>query len=125
MTLKLEKCKIKCDRVSYFGHSIDAKGISPKEELIDTILKIAKPENKDQLRSFLGMTEYYSKFGDEYSDRTKNMRSLMKKSTKYVWSEECKEEFRQIKVAINKAPTLGMFDCKAKTIISVCARRLV
>ncbi|XP_069463312.1 uncharacterized protein [Ambystoma mexicanum] len=124
LTLKLEKCKIKCDKVSYLGHSIDAEGISSNKELKDTILGISEPENKDQLRSFLGMSEYYSKFVNDYTNKTKHMRKLMKKIKKYIWSVECKCEFEQMKTTINGAPTLGMFDCKAKTIISVDASKI-
>ncbi|XP_069506350.1 uncharacterized protein [Ambystoma mexicanum] len=123
-TLKLEKCKIKCDKVSYLGHSIDAEGISPKKELMNTILGITEPRNKDQLRSFLGMTEYCSKFVNNYTNKTKNKRELMMKSMKYVWSNECKSKFEQINATINKALILGIFDCKAKTIISVDANKI-
>ncbi|XP_069488835.1 uncharacterized protein [Ambystoma mexicanum] len=118
LTLKLDKCNIKCNKVSYLGHSIDAKGISPKKELMDTTLSIAELENKDQLRSFLSMTEYYSKFIGDYANKTRNMRSHVKKATKFVWSAECKVEFEEIKSNNNRAPALGMFDCKATTIIS-------
>ncbi|XP_069461298.1 uncharacterized protein [Ambystoma mexicanum] len=121
LTLKLEKCKIKCDKVSYLGHSINAYGISPRRELINSIMNIPEPDNKDQLRRFLGLTEYCSKCMRDYMNKTKCMRELMKKCATFLWSDECKREFEQIKTAINDAPTLGMFYCKAKTRISVIA----
>ncbi|XP_069465190.1 uncharacterized protein [Ambystoma mexicanum] len=97
MMLKIEKCKIKRSEVTYLGHRINADGIKPKESLVDTNLRIPDRKNKDQLQSFMGLTEYYSKFVDHYSDRTENMRNLMCKGIQFDWSEECKREFEMIK----------------------------
>jgi hypothetical protein len=37
-------------------------GLKKSQDKIDAILKVKKPENVTQLRSFLGLVQYYGKF---------------------------------------------------------------
>ncbi len=61
-TLKKEKCRILTDEVVYLGHIISAVGIRPCQSKTKAILKAPAPINVPQLRSFLGMVNYYGKF---------------------------------------------------------------
>ena len=52
-------------RLPFLGHVIEAKRISPDPEKIIAIQNILPPKNVTQLRSFLGLAEYYK---DLYKD---------------------------------------------------------
>ena len=45
--------------VEYLGFLITRDGIKPQQKKIQSILNIAEPTNQKQLRSFLGMVNYY------------------------------------------------------------------
>jgi len=49
---------------------------------------MAPPNNIKQLRSFLGMITYLSKFVKNLSDEAKVLRDLEKKGTHWRWNEK-------------------------------------
>ncbi|XP_069505554.1 small integral membrane protein 44 isoform X2 [Ambystoma mexicanum] len=57
-----EKCAFKVKEVEYLGYKISEKGISPKQNLMHAIIEAPEPTSKDEVRSFLGLAEYYAKF---------------------------------------------------------------
>ena len=67
LRLKLSKCKFMQPTVEYPGYRIDAQGIHAIEKKVEAIRKAPAPVNQHQLRSFLGMINYYSKFIGNYS----------------------------------------------------------
>ena len=50
------------DKVEYLGHTISADGLKPSESKTRAIVDAPQPQNVSQLRSFLGMVNYYGKF---------------------------------------------------------------
>ena len=57
--LKLSKCKFFLRSVHWLGHLISNKGIAVDDRKVDAITKIQAPENITQVRSFLGLVNYY------------------------------------------------------------------
>ena len=59
--LKQEKCKFLLPVVEYLGHQISSDGIQPLLNKVDAIVKAPMPQNIQQLRSSLGLINYYGK----------------------------------------------------------------
>ena len=62
MKVKRTKCAFLLPTVEYLGHKISAQGLQPTEEKIRAINKAPAPTNTSQLKSFLGLINYYCKF---------------------------------------------------------------
>ena len=62
------------------------------------------------LRLFLILDNYYRKFIAGYSKRATALTDLLKKDTKWVWSERCDEAFQNLKNAIASEPILKLPD---------------
>ena len=62
LKLKQTKCSFMQPLVEYLGHTISAKWIQPTSEKIRAIRDAPAPCNVSQLRSFLGLLNYYGKF---------------------------------------------------------------
>ena len=60
--MKRKKCFFMQETVEYLGHLIDATGKRPTPEKIAAIKRAPMPKNVQQLRSFLGLLNYYRKF---------------------------------------------------------------
>ena len=60
--LKQEKCAFLLPEVEYLGHKISKHGLKPNSEKIRAIKEAPVPENLSQLKSFLGLVNYYAKF---------------------------------------------------------------
>ena len=62
LRLHKTKCRFMCDQVEYLGHTISGEGLRPSRSKVQAILEAPDPENVSQLRSLVGMINYYSKF---------------------------------------------------------------
>ena len=67
LRLKMEKCKFMKPSVEYLGYRVDMHGLHAIEKKVEAIKNAPAPENQQQLRSFLGMVNYYAKFVNQYS----------------------------------------------------------
>ncbi len=60
--MKLAKCKFLKPSVNFLGHRVDADGIHTTDEKLKAIVEAPAPKNIQELRSFLGLINYYGKF---------------------------------------------------------------
>ncbi len=60
--IERSKCSFLKDTIEYLGHRVDAKGIQGTQEKIATIERAPMPQKVQQLRSSLGLLNYYWKF---------------------------------------------------------------
>ena len=79
------------------------------EKKVEAIRNAPAPENQQQLRSFLGMINYYSKFISNYSTITHPLNELLKDGVQWKWSETQQKEFKQLKDKLSNAPVLTHF----------------
>ena len=59
-----------------------------------------------EIRSFLGIAGYYRRFIENFSRIAKSMTELLKKDTKFKWTEECEASFQELKKRLVTAPVL-------------------
>lgn len=60
LTVKLSKCRFLQDSVRYLGFIINKDGLRPDPSKLEAISSAPRPENESQLKSFLGMLNYYT-----------------------------------------------------------------
>ncbi|XP_078504425.1 uncharacterized protein LOC144762982 [Lissotriton helveticus] len=109
LTAEWEKCHLGMASVTYLGHEIGERGVTPKKENVKAICDAPPPASKEEVRSFLGMAEYYSKFIQHFASKTHYMRMLTREKTAFAWSEETQREFEGVKKDVTQAiPSEGM-----------------
>ena len=54
ISLKASKCVFASDEVEFLGYSLSAGGIKPQKGLTDAVLSFARPENRKEVKRFLG-----------------------------------------------------------------------
>ena len=59
LKLNAAKCHILRKEFTYLGHVITAEGITADPKKIEAVIKMPPPRNPKQLRSFIGMCNYY------------------------------------------------------------------
>lgn len=62
LTVNKEKCEFAKTEIHFLGFRLDSQGLRASEKKIKAILAMSTPENQAELRSFLGMINYYSRF---------------------------------------------------------------
>jgi hypothetical protein len=101
---KLSKCEFWLDSVKFLGHTISKDGISVDPSKVQEVMDWKPPKLVHQIRSFLGLAGYYSRF------IAKPMTELLKKGVKFVWSEECDQAFHTLRKHLTSAPVLTQPD---------------
>lgn len=109
LKLKLSKCQFMQPTVEYLGYWIDAQGLHAIEKMLEAIQIAQAPENQQQLRSLLGMINYYSKFISNYSTITNPLNKLLKDGVEWKWCETQQKAFKQLKDKLSNAPVLTHF----------------
>ena len=61
-----EKCFMLKSEVKFLGHIISSKGIKTDQTKIEAVQKFERPKCVKNLRSFLGLCNYYRKFIEKY-----------------------------------------------------------
>jgi hypothetical protein len=83
--------------VEYLGHTISAHGLQPTSEKVKAIKEAPVPTNVQQLRSFLGLINYYNKFLPALSSTLAPLYQLLQKSQKWVWEKKQTQAFQKAK----------------------------
>ena len=69
--------------MEYPGHQISAKGIQPTEDKVRAIKDALVPTNVTQLRSFVGLVNYYGKFLPNLSSILAPLYTLLQKGAQW------------------------------------------
>ena len=103
---KLSKCDFNRNELLYLGHIIGADGMKVDPAKIATVASWPAPRDLQQLRSFLGLTNYFRKFIQGYAARCKPLTALTCKGVDYAWTPERQAAFDGLKLDLTTAPVL-------------------
>ena len=117
--LKSEKCSFLLKEVEYLGHKISAQGFQPSMEKVRAIVEAPQPVNITQLKSFLGMLNYYGKFLPNLSTHLTPFYELLRNNCHWTWGPEQKEAFQKAKSMLTSSKVLTHYD-PAKPLILSC-----
>jgi transposase InsO family protein len=96
-TLNAAKCRFCREEVKFLGHRINRTGVSADPERIEAILNYPEPKNSKQLRQFLGICNFHSRFIVGYANYTATLHSLLKQGTKWEWTKEKQDAFVRLR----------------------------
>ncbi|XP_050502926.1 uncharacterized protein K02A2.6-like [Diabrotica virgifera virgifera] len=113
-----QKCSFFKDQVEYLGHRIDKDGIHPTSDKLRAIKEAPEPKDITQLRSYLGLINYYSKFIPMLSGRLKPLYKLLEKNVKFNFNAECKAAFCLSKELIEANQVLAHYDPNKQIVVA-------
>lgn len=70
------------------------------------------PQDKTQLRSFLGLLHYYGKFMPNLASFLHPLNTLLQSGVEWKWSADCESAFQKAKEMLTSAPVLAHYDPK-------------
>jgi hypothetical protein len=76
---------------------VSAKGIRPNKEKVAAIQSISIPTNQKEVRSFLGVVNYYRRFLGNMAGHIEPLNKLLRKNAKLEISPEVEESFARCK----------------------------
>ena len=117
--LKRSKCAFMLQSVEYLGHSISEKGLQPTGKKVKAIQSAPAPTDLTQLKSFLGLINYYCKFMPNIADTLSPLYRLLQKRVQWKWGKEQQKAFETAKSQLTTDRILAHYD-PSKPIIMAC-----
>lgn len=117
--LKREKCSFMLPSVEYLGHRISSVGLQPTDEKIRALKEAPVPCNISQLKSFLGLLNYYGKFVPNLSTLLSPLHRLLQKKSTWTWGPEQQQVFDRVKSILTSDSVLAHYD-PSKPLILAC-----
>ena len=81
----------------FLGHVISETGISVDPSKVEATVDSARSTNVNEVRSFLGLTDYYRWFVEGFFRIAAPLTQLTCKNAKFVWTKECEKSFQELK----------------------------
>ncbi|CAM1324956.1 Uncharacterised protein r2_g3383 [Pycnogonum litorale] len=110
LRLRREKCEFSKQSLSYLGHIINSEGIRPRKDKIKAIEEAPKPSNVAELRSYLGLLNYYHRFLPKLSSELGPLHRLLQKDVKWEWGRREQHAFQHSKALLQSSDLLVHYD---------------
>ena len=123
LRINLQKCHFAKSEIEWLGYKFTQTGISPLESKTAAILTIPPPTTLKRLRSFLGSVHYIGKFIPHLAQLCHPLRPLLKKSVKFVWTDEHTKHFNLIKEKIANSTENSHYNPKLDVRVKCNASR--
>jgi len=95
--------------VEFLGQLVSKEGIRTYPKNVEAITAIRELKDVSQVKSFLGLVNFYGKFVPNLSHVCDPLYKLTRKSEKFSWSSECEKAFKLVKQLVSSAPVLAYF----------------
>ena len=119
--LKAKKCFLFQRETNYLGHVISSQGVKCDPAKIQAVQQWHPPKTTRQVKSFLGMVCYYSKFIKDYAEISRPLYDLLVKNKKFFWGNPQQQAFERLQQALVTAPILAYPSSKGRYILDTDA----
>ena len=118
LRVKQEKCMFLQTPVEYLGHRIDAAGLHPLKDKVKAVKEAPTPKSVHQLKAYLGLLSYYSKFLPNLSTTLYPLYKLLRKNCPWKWGIEQQEALEASKKLLTSDGFVTLFDPNLKLTLA-------
>lgn len=124
LTFNPKKVKLGMTKVEYVGHMIDATGITFSEGKISEVLAFPQPTTVKQVRSFLGLCNFFRDHVRNHSSIDHDLRTVVteyERTKKFVWTEAAATSFANLKTGIQNLAKLYFMHSDGNVVLETDA----
>ncbi|XP_062542315.1 uncharacterized protein K02A2.6-like [Armigeres subalbatus] len=121
MRVNVSKCEFFADTIEYCGYAVDRRGIHKTKQKVAAIQEMPHPENREQVRAFLGLVNYYGRFLPNLSTRIYPINNLLKDKTPFIWDNKCELAFNWVKAEMQSDRVLVHYDTTLPLVLATDA----
>nr|XP_033811906.1 uncharacterized protein LOC117365533 [Geotrypetes seraphini] len=123
LTINPKKCFIGQQEVKYLGYIVGKGQIKPIVDKVQCIRGYPAPNNKKQLRAFLGLVGYYRRFIPHFSSQAGPLTDMLKKGSPETlcWDNVSKQAFQRLRASLCERPVLKAIDFDQPLILQTDA----
>ncbi|GFO37432.1 reverse transcriptase [Plakobranchus ocellatus] len=113
------KVSIGSSSVEFLGHVVSSGTLVPAQKKMDKILQLSVPVKKKEVRSLLGLVNYYRHFIANFASISAPLSDLLHKGTseKVQWTPRCDQSLAEIKRLFSSPPILIIPDMQEMFIV--------
>lgn len=115
--LNVKKCVFAADSITFLGHTIDAEGLHPSPAKVKEIKEKPAPTNKETLRAFLGLYNFYEKFLPDKATLLEPLYRLLESKRPWRWTETERIAFEKAKDLISSDLTLVGYELNRELLL--------
>ena len=108
--LRADKCAIGVSEIVYLGFKITKDGLLPTSTKVAAIRNAPRPTNVSQLRSYLGLLNFYRRFLPKAATVLESLNKLLKADSVWNWGKAQEDAFNMSKDLLVKSQALVHFD---------------
>ena len=105
--------------VTYLGHIISADGLKPSPHKVKAVSELPPPSKISELKTFLGLVNYYAKFLPDSATKLAPLHKLLKHEEPWNWSTPQQKAFQGVKQSLLNSYILAHYD-DTKPIVMAC-----
>jgi hypothetical protein len=113
-----EKCSFLAENVQYLGHVLTAAGRQPIPEKVSAIRNATEPKDVSELRTFLGMVNYYGAYLPDLATILSPLNRLLRNDVPWKWTKECQKSFESVKSSLTSDRVLTHYDPSQPLILA-------
>ena len=113
------KLRLHIEELQYIGHRLTTQGVKPDPAKVTAIKEMAEPTSAQEVRRFLGMANYLSRFLPSLSQISEPLRKLTEQEAAFHWGSNEEAAFKQIKNLMCSEKVLAYYD-GSKPIVIQC-----
>jgi len=97
MRLNPEKCAFDVEGGKFLGFMLTHRGIEANPDKCKAIMEMRSPKNLKEIQQLLGRLTALSRFVPRLAERIRPIATMLRKTSKFSWNEECEQIFGQLK----------------------------
>jgi Reverse transcriptase (RNA-dependent DNA polymerase)/RNase H-like domain found in reverse transcriptase/Integrase zinc binding domain/Chromo (CHRromatin Organisation MOdifier) domain/Retroviral aspartyl protease len=114
LTAAWHKCHFFQEELLFVGHIVSRDGIKADPAKVQAVANYPRPQDVHQLRSFLGMTNYFRRYIEKYAQIVDPMTQLLRKDSEFIWTDAHTQAFEAIKQKLISSPVLKLPDWRSE-----------
>ena len=118
-----EKLRLHLTELAYIGHHLSKDGIKPDPNKVAAVRNMPQPRTVQEVRRFLGMCNYLSRFMPTLSKTSEPLRHLLEEGMEFRWTDAERKAFEELKQLISADQLLRFYDVRKPVVIQCDASR--
>ena len=96
--------------MKFLGYMVSQGGTKVDPSKIKAVMNWEKPTSVIEIRSFLGLADYYRRFRKGFSQISLPLTKLTRKNAPFVWTANYEKSFQELKEKLSSTPILVLPD---------------
>ena len=106
-TLRGSKCFFGKSNISHLGFNYSGDGVSPTPEKTQSIMEWPIPKSSKEVRSFLGLANFYRRFVPNFTDIAAPLSDLTGTKVQFSWNSTHQQTFEKLKLMLTSPPVMS------------------